>query len=134
MARRKKTRRRYSRGINIISALESFALLEVASQGILGGGLSEVLGGPANIGYKGTGTSLALSNPGGVVSIRDFLSDPGASFDAMQANFMASWLDVAIKSAGISVAFKFGKKILAPTRRRANMLLKQVGLRGTVHF
>lgn len=134
MARRKKKRVSRRRGFNVLGGLEAIALLNTASQGFLGGNVTDVVGGAFNIGYKGSGTSMVLSNPGGVISVRDLVNDPGASFDSISQNFKANWLDVAVKSTLITTGFKFGKKIFAPTRRKANQLIKMAGLKGVVHF
>jgi len=46
------------------------------------------------------------------MTLSSIVSDPGTSFDAMSANFMANYQAMAVSSIGIGLTFKFAKKLL----------------------
>ena len=105
--RRKKSRRRRAKTISLINLAESYAYASVLTGGVANNT-------PVGfIGFDGAGgTGLATTNGGASVSLSSLVADPGSSFDAMQANFMASYQAMAVQAIGIGITFKFAKKLL----------------------
>lgn len=53
-----------------------------------------------------------VDNPDGAISLSDIVSQPDASFATVQSNFMNNYQQMAIRSLGIGISFRLGKKLL----------------------
>jgi len=89
---------------------ESYAYASVLTGGVLGNTPVGVLGFDGSAG--GAGYGMVATNGGGAMTLSSIVSDPGTSFDAMSANFMANYQAMAVSSIGIGLTFKFAKKLL----------------------
>ena len=63
------------------------------------------------------------------LSLQSIISDPGSSFDTMQANFTANYQAMAVQAIGIGITFKFAKKLLRKPISNVNRnLMKPLGI------
>ena len=108
MARRKKAiRRRRAKTISLMNLAESYAYASLITGGVMGNSPVGVLG------FEGAGAgSTAMTTTNGGLTLQSIISDPGTSFDSMQANFMANYQAMAVSAIGIGVTMKFAKKLL----------------------
>jgi len=110
MAKRRgrKTRRRTAKKISLIDLAESYAYASVLTSGVFNNSPIGVLG------FDGTGSGMAMAttNGGSTLTLGGIVSDPGSSFDAMQANFMQNYQAMAVSAIGIGLTFKFAKRLL----------------------
>jgi len=110
MARRRgrKTRRRSPKKISLIDLAESYAYASVLTSGVFA---NSPIG---FIGFDGTGSGMAMAttNGGAALTLGGIVSDPGSSFDSMQANFMQNYQAMAVSAIGIGLTFKFAKRLL----------------------
>ena len=108
MARRKKaTRRRSPKTISLMNLAESYAYASIITGGVFGNSPVGVLG------FEGAGAgSTAMTTTNGGLTLQSIISDPGTSFDSMQANFMANYQAMAVSAIGIGLTMKFAKKLL----------------------
>jgi len=81
-------------------------------------------------GSAGGGYGMATTNgTAGAMTLTSIVSDPGTSFDAMSANFMANYQAMAVSSIGIALTFKFAKKLLRKPISNINRnLAKPLGI------
>lgn len=119
MARRKKaTRRRGPRMASLINMAESYAYADTLTSGVMGTTPIGFITGSGDIGYKtpNVGAGMLAASPVMVgadqISLADITSNPGASFNAMQSNFQANYMNMFYRAAAINVGFKLGKRLL----------------------
>ena len=119
MARRRKaTRRRRDRSASLINLAESYAYADTLTSGVMGTSPIGFLTGAGDIGYKtpsvGAGSLMAAPVMVGAdqISLADLTSNPAASFNAMQSNFQANYMNMFYRAAAINVGFKLGKRLL----------------------
>lgn len=119
MARRKKaTRRRGPRMASLINMAESYAYADTLTTGVMGTSPIGFITGSGDIGYKtpNVGAGMLAAAPVMVgadqISLADITSNPGASFNAMQSNFQANYMNMFYRAAAINVGFKLGKRLL----------------------
>ena len=119
MARRKKaTRRRGPRMASLINMAESYAYADTLTSGVMGTTPIGFITGSGDIGYKtpNVGAGMLAAAPVMVgadqISLADITSNPGASFNAMQSNFQANYMNMFYRAAAINVGFKLGKRLL----------------------
>jgi len=120
--------------MSIINLAESYAYLSVLSEGIAG---------TSPIGLLGAGDIVALKTASGIggttmtdswagtdaISLADMVSSPDVAFATLQSNFESNWQAMAIKSVGIGLTFKFGKKLLRRPIANVNRnVFKQLGM------
>jgi len=136
MARRKtkrSSRRRFT-GWNATNILEGYLQASVLTQmafnttpgGFIFGdaGSSYALVGPNKISFKEIMDGLMAGGPtqGHAKTQTEMVWD----------NLQANWVDGAIRSIGIGIGFKIGKRILSRPRNAANRFIKQLGMGSTV--
>jgi hypothetical protein len=125
MARRKKSSpRRRSRDVSLLNVAESYAYANVLTSGLMGTspvgfitGAQDLSTGMRKVSQTGmldgSYTMQAyVDNPDGAISLGDIVSQPDASFAAVQSNFMNNYQQMAIRSLGIGISFRLGKKLL----------------------
>ena len=132
MARTKRKRPRRSRGTNLLRLGYAFASTDITMRAITGNGIYGFVTGKGDIrppmaGYTGSAT---YANPDKKVSLADVLQDPANSSMEMASNLKQNFVPLILGSVGLNVAFKVGKKLLAPQRREANYLIDQAGMKG----
>jgi hypothetical protein len=72
---------------------------------------------------------MATTNGGAALTLGGIVSDPGSSFDAMQANFMQNYQAMAVSAIGIGLTFKFAKRLLRKPIANVNRnLMKPLGI------
>jgi phosphosulfolactate phosphohydrolase-like enzyme len=125
MARRKKAKRRRSpKTMSLINLAESYAYASTITAGVFGNSPVGLLGFDA----AGAG-STAMTTTNGGLSLQSIISDPGSSFDTMQANFSANYQAMAVQAIGIGLTFKFAKKLLRKPISNVNRnLMKPLGI------
>ena len=119
MARRKSKakRRRSPKMMSIINLAESYAYLSVLSEGIAGTspigllGAGDIKAVQSSV-SKSVVTDYTSYSGTDAISLADMVSSPDVAFATMSSNFENSWQAMAIKSVGIGLTFKFGKKLL----------------------
>ena len=135
MARKqKKTRRRRFTGWNATNLLEGYLQASVLT----------------GMAFKATPAQFLLGNPGpssyltgsNVVSLKEIIDGilAGGTIQGhaktelqyVMDNIKANWLDAGLKSIGIGIGFKVGRKILSRPRNAANRFIKQLGMGSTV--
>jgi len=137
MARgKKKTVRRGSRGVNLLRAGYALASTDFTMRAITGNGIFGFVTGKGDIrppmaGYTGSAT---YANPDKKISLADVLQDPANSMVEAGMNLKTNFVPLLIGSVGLNLGFKIGKKLLAPQRREANYLLREVGMKGVAYF
>jgi len=136
MARRKtkRSRRRKFTGWNATNILEGYlqasVLTEMAFNTTPGGfifgdaGSSYNLLGADKISFKEIMDGLMAGGP--------IQGHSKTELQLVWDNLQANWLDGAIKSIGIGVGFKVGRKLLSRPRNAANRFIKQLGMGSTV--
>ena len=127
MARRRgrKTRRRAAKKISLIDLAESYAYASVLTSGVFA---NSPIG---FIGFDGTGSGMAMATTNGsaALTLGGIVSDPGSSFDSMQANFMQNYQAMAVSAIGIGLTFKFAKRLLRKPIANVNRnLMKPLGI------
>lgn len=119
--------------MSIINLAESYAYLSVLSEGIAG---------TSPVGLLGAGDIKPMTvNPGAgaisytdysgtdSISLADMVSTPDVAFGQMTSNFESNWQAMAIKSLGIKLTFKFGKKLLrGPIANVNRTVFKELGM------
>ena len=128
MARRKKAKRRRSpKTISLLNIAESYAYASVLTGGVLANSPVGVLGFDGSGAAGGAGYGMTTTN--GAMTLQSIISDPGTSFDAMGANFMANYQAMAVSAIGIGITFKFAKKLLRKPISNVNRnLMKPLGI------
>jgi hypothetical protein len=119
MARRRKSSpRRRSRSQSLINLAESYAYADTLTSGVMGTSPIGFFTGAADIGYKtpSVGAGLMQASPVMVgaeaISLADITTSPGQSFNVMQSNFQANYMNMFYRAAAINVGFKLGKRLL----------------------
>jgi len=110
--------------MSLINLAESYAYATTITSGVFGNSPVGLLG------FDGGGVgSTAMTTTNGGLSLQSIISDPGSSFDTMQANFTANYQAMAVQAIGIGLTFKFAKKLLAKPIRNVNRnLMKPLGI------
>ena len=125
MARRRKAKRRRSpKTMSLINLAESYAYATTITCGVFGNSPVGLLG------FDGGGVgSTAMTTTNGGLSLQSIISEPGSSFDTMQANFTANYQAMAVQAIGIGLTFKFAKKLLRKPISNVNRnLMKPLGI------
>ena len=125
MARRRKAKRRRSpKTMSLINLAESYAYATTITSGVFGNSPVGLLG------FDGGGVgSTAMTTTNGGLSLQSIISEPGSSFDTMQANFTANYQAMAVQAIGIGLTFKFAKKLLRKPISNVNRnLMKPLGI------
>jgi len=125
MARRRKAKpRRSPKTMSLINLAESYAYATTITSGVFGNSPVGLIG----FGDAGVG-STAMTTTNGGLSLQSIISDPGSSFDTMQANFTANYQAMAVQAIGIGLTFKFAKKLLRKPISNVNRnLMKPLGI------
>jgi len=117
--RRKKASRRRSRSVSLINLAESYAYADTLTSGVMGTTPLGFITGASDIGMKrmpdsvgGYNTSSMVMTGTDQISLADITTNPGASFNAMQANLSSNYMSMFYKAAAINVSFKLGKRLL----------------------
>ena len=93
--------------MSLINLAERYAYATTITSGVFGNSPVGLLG----FGDAGPG-STAMTTTNGGLSLQSIISEPGSSFDTMQANFTANYQAMAVQAIGIGLTFKFAKKLL----------------------
>ena len=94
MPRRKKAKRsRRKPDMSLINLAESYAYATTITSGVFGNSPVGLIG----FGDAGVG-STAMATTNGGLSLQSIISDPGSSFDTMQANFTANYQAMAVQA------------------------------------
>ena len=128
MARRKKAKRRRSpKTISLLNIAESYAYASVLTGGVLANSPVGVLGFDGSGAAGGAGYGMTTTN--GAMTLSSIVSDPGSSFDAMGANFVANYQTMAVSAIGIGLTFKFASKLLRKPISNVNRnIMKPLGI------
>jgi len=135
MARKaKRSRRRKFTGWNATNILEGYlqasVLTEMAFNTTPGGfifgqeGSSYYAKGPSSISFKEIMDGLMAGGP--------IQGHEKTEIQLVWDNLQANWLDGAIKSIGLGIGFRVGKKLLSRPRRATNRFIKQLGMGSTI--
>lgn len=136
MARKKSRRRRPQfKGVNLVSAAETFVQANVITQGLFNTDPLAFMIGKWSSGYGNK--DLSVSNSGGKVriGIGELLGTTGnaeGNWKAVEDHFKDNWMNMLMSTALTNVGFRVGKKFLAPQRRLLNRSFKQLGLGTTI--
>ena len=121
MARKRKSSpRRRSRATSLLNLAESYAYADVVTSGVMGTTPVGFITGAADIGFKtpNVGSSMLQAYAAPVmvgadaISLADITTAPGQSFNVMQSNFQANYMNMFYRAAAINVSFKLGKRLL----------------------
>ena len=136
MARRKtkRSRRRKFTGWNATNLLEGYlqasVLTEMAFKTTPGGFL---FGNPGASSYLTGSSKVSLKEIiDGVLSGGTIQGHSKTEVQYVMDNIRANWLDAGLKSIGIGIGFKVGRKLLSKPRSAANRFIKQLGMGSTV--
>jgi len=136
MARRGKKRRAPRRftGWNATNILEGYlqasVLTEMAFQTTPGG---FIFGQPGSSSYAMGAESISFKEIiDGLLAGGPIQGHDKTEVQLVWDNLRANWLDGAIKSIGIGIGFKVGRKLLARPRRATNRFIKQLGMASTI--
>ena len=117
--RRRKTRRRASRAVSLINALEAYTYASILSQGVAGTSPWGMITGDTDIGTTTVSTGMGaysqqLQQVVGAkeISLGDIVSNPGLALSAMGENLQANLIPMAVSSLVTGVSFRFGKRLL----------------------
>ena len=138
MARKaKRSRRRRFTGWNATNLLEGYLqasiLTEVAFRTTPQGFLFGVPGPSLYLAGPGQGTSAVSLKEliDGIMSGGTIQGHAKTEVQYVMDNIRSGWVEGAIKSVGLGIGFRVGKKLLAKPRRATNRFIKQLGM-GTV--
>ena len=110
--------------MSLINLAESYAYASTITSGVFGNSPVGLIG----FGDAGAG-STAMTTTNGGLTLQSIISDPGTSFDSMQANFTANYQAMAVQAIGIGLTFKFAKKLLRKPISNVNRnLMKPLGI------
>ena len=130
MARRRKSSpRRRSRSVSLLNVAESYAYANILTSGLMGTTPVGFITGASDLGYKtpSVGAGLAMASPimvgGESLSLGDIVSSPEMAFSVMQSNAMNNWQSMIVRSAGINIGFRLGKRLL---RRPISSVNRQI--------
>lgn len=121
MPRRRKKGRRRRKTFSILNGLEALAYASILSEGVTGGNLAQLIGGPGDLGWTSTNSSMELGGRGsqmlsqtgaGQISLADIVKEPGQAIEVMGSNFQANLLPMAFAAFTTSVGFSVGRKLL----------------------
>ena len=117
--RRRKTKRRRSRAVSLINALEAYTYASILSQGVAGTSPWGMLTGDTDIGTTTVSTGMgaysqSIQQVVGAkeISLGDIVSNPGLALSAMGENLQANLIPMAVSSLVTGVCFRFGKRLL----------------------
>ena len=117
--RRRKTKRRRSRAVSLINALEAYTYASILSQGVAGTSPWGMLTGDTDIGTTTVSTGMgaysqSIQQVVGAkeISLGDIVSNPGLALSAMGENLQANLIPMAVSSLVTGVSFRFGKRLL----------------------
>ena len=110
--------------MSLINLAESYAYASTITSGVFGNSPVGLIG----FGDAGAfSTDMTITNGG--LTLQSIISDPGTSFDIMQANFTANYQAMAVQAIGIGLTFKFAKKLLRKPISNVNRnLMKPLGI------
>jgi len=135
MARKaKRSRRRRFTGWNATNLLEGYLQASVLTEMAFGttpGGF--IFGDSGSSLYLSGATNISLKEIiDGIMSGGTIQKHSKTEVQYVMDNIRAGWLDAGLKSIGIGIGFKVGKKVLAKPRRAANRFIKQLGMGSTI--
>ena len=115
--RRRKTKRRRSRALSLINALEAYTYASILSQGVAGTSPWGMITGDTDIGTvqmsEGLGTLPYAQTVGAKeISLGDIVSNPGLAFGEMTKNLQSNLVPMAVSSLVTGISFRFGKRLL----------------------
>jgi hypothetical protein len=120
--RRRKTKRRRSRAVSLLNALEAYTYASILSQGVAGTSPWSMITGATDIGQAqvtmnpgvgGYGVTTSLQTVGASeISLGDIVSNPGLAFGEMTKNLQSNLVPMAVQSLITGVSFRFGKRLL----------------------
>ena len=117
--RRRKTKRRRSRAVSLINALEAYTYASILSQGVAGTSPWGMLTGDTDIGTTTVSTGMGAYSQqiqtvvgANQISLGDIVSNPGLALSAMGDNLQANLIPMAVSSLVTGVSFRFGKRLL----------------------
>ena len=119
MARgRKKAKRRRAKTISLINLAESYAYASILTEGVAGttpynmvvGGSDIAMGKVIDVGL---GTASLTGYTGtDQITLTEMVTSPDVAFSTMSSNFMSNWQNMVVKSFGVSIGFRLGKRLL----------------------
>jgi len=120
--RRRKTKRRRSRAVSLLNALEAYTYASILSQGVAGTSPWGMITGATDIGEASVATDLGMGGYGNTVSLQtvgaaeislgDIVSNPGLALSEMTKNLQSNLVPMAVQSLVTGVSFRFGKRLL----------------------
>lgn len=145
MARKSKIRRIRKAAFNISRFAENYVQAEILVRGTTGGGLMSFVTGNQDLSSNEVSVSVGtagvpdyskiiVSNPDGVISLKDVVAEPGLALQAMYTNGAANLIPMAVQSITTRVGFRLFRTLMSPQRRAMNELAKQVLGRGQITF
>jgi len=116
--RRKKAKRRRAKKISLLNLAESYAYASILTEGVAGttpynlivGGSDIAMGKVIDVGL-GT-TSLTGYTGTDQITLTEMVTSPDVAFSTMSSNFMSNWQNMVVKSFGVSIGFRLGKRLL----------------------
>ena len=117
--RRRKTKRRRSRAVSLINALEAYTYASILSEGVAGTSPWGMITGDTDIASlevsTGTGSYGAMTTQlvgAKEISLGDIVSNPGLAFGEMTKNLQSNLVPMAVASLVTGISFRFGKSLL----------------------
>ena len=117
--RRRKTKRRRSRALSLINALEAYTYASILSEGVAGTSPWGMITGDTDIASlevsTGTGSYGAMTTQlvgAKEISLGDIVSNPGLAFGEMTKNLQSNLVPMAVASLVTGISFRFGKRLL----------------------
>ena len=117
--RRRKTKRRRSRAVSLINALEAYTYASILSEGVAGTSPWGMITGDTDIASlevsTGTGSYGAMTTQlvgAKEISLGDIVSNPGLAFGEMTKNLQSNLVPMAVASLVTGISFRFGKRLL----------------------
>lgn len=123
MPRRKKKKTRRSTDMKLLNVAESIAYANIITSNIFNTDVYDFAVGKDNL-KLGSGATFqgvynaALSEPYSAqtgadrITLRELISNPTVGMGVAAANWTNNWDTLAVQTLGVSIGFKFGKKLL----------------------
>ena len=117
MARRAKPKRRRSRSLSILNALEAYTYATILTEGVAGTSPYGMITGATDLGMTnmndtGVGNPVYRLSGQGEISLGDIVSNPGVALSEMSKNLQSNLVPMAIASLTTGIGFRFGKRLL----------------------
>lgn len=131
-SQKKRTRRKFT-GINLTNAAEAYLQTSVITETMFNVNPIEFVLGRTSAGLGGPGRSLGFVSGRQKIGMTELLGMTGGHetsdvLEQVKQNVQDNWVEGLVKTAGITIGFRMGKKLLKRPRAQINRGIHSLGL------